>query len=193
MQHKMICDHVDPIKRAKHPYPLGVPITYMELQDTFKAIKTSEYDLSHFYQLGTSGVFPAFPEPQEPTMGDDVPCLLQKAHKLVVALSQDAVTVIALLCKLHNHNSLQWLKMQTDKEAGDNPSQRLSFCPFCQHSGSNDQSYLNHIMCRHYCVNYGCSKCLDTIFTSGQKLSKHMKKCNGLLKDEAKEKPPPVM
>ena len=109
----------------------------------------------------------------------------------MVALSQDAVTAIALLCELHHHISLQWLKMQMDKEAGDQPSQRLSFCPFCQYSGSNDQSYINHIMCMHYCVNYGCGKCLDVVFSSGQRLSKHIKKCKGLVMDEARGKPSP--
>ena len=129
-------------------------------------------------------------------MSEDIHCLLLKAHELVwpnlvVALSQDTVTTIALLHELHNHNSLNWLKMQTDKEVGDNPSWRLSFCPFCQYSGNNEQSYLNHIMCGHYCVNYGCDKCLDMVFTSGQRLSKHIKKCKGLMMDVVKEKPSP--
>ena len=45
-------------------------------------------------------------------------------------------------------------------------------------------------MCRHYSTNSGCGKCLDTVFTSRQKPSKHMKKCKALPKDVAKEKPP---
>ena len=116
--------------------------------------------------------------------------------KLSDCPSQDAVTAIALLHELHNHNNLQQLKMQMDREADDQPSWRLSFfpfcpfCPFCQYSGSNDQSSLNHTMCGHYCMNYGCGKCQDVVFTSGQRLSKHMKKCKGLLMDVAKEKPP---
>ena len=52
---KMTCDHTDPHKRVKHPYPLGVPITYMESQGAFKA--------SHFYQVRVMGDFPSFPEP----------------------------------------------------------------------------------------------------------------------------------
>ena len=155
---KMTCDHVDPHKRVKHSDPLDVPIAYMESQGTFKAIKTSKYGLSCFYQVGVMEDFPTFPEPLEPKMSNDVCCLLKKACEwvqpnLVVAFSQDAVTVIALLCNLLHHVSLQQLKMQMDKEAGDQPSWRLSFCPFCQYSGSNDQSYLNHIMCVHYCAN----------------------------------------
>ena len=123
---KMICDHTDPTKRAKHPDPLGMSIAYMELQGTFKAIKTSEYGLSCFYQVGTSGDFPMFPEPQETATTDDICCLLQEACELaqpnlVVTLTQDMVTVIVLLHDLHNHKSLQWLKMQTDKEVGATP------------------------------------------------------------------------
>ena len=106
----------------------------MESHSAFKTIKTSEYGLCHFYQVGMSGNFSEFPEP----------CL---------------------------------------QEVGDWPRQKLSFCPFCQYSGSNDQSYLNHIMCAHYCANYGCGKCLDAVFTSRQRLSRHMKKCKGLTTD----------
>ena len=122
--------------------------------------------------------------------------LLKNAHEqvqpnLVVALSQYAITVIALLRDLHNHISLQRLKMQMEKEPSDQPSQKLSVCPFCQYSGSNDQSYLNHIMCVHYCANYRCRKCLDAVFTSRQQLSRHMKKCKGLTTDRVKGKPSP--
>ena len=126
-QDKMIFDPVDPPKRAKHPDLLGMSTAYMESRDTFKAIKTSKYGLCHFYQVGTLGDFPPFPEPREPMMSDDVCHLLQKACEkvwpnVVVTLSQDAITAIALLRGLHNHVSLQWLKM-------DQPLQKLSFCP----------------------------------------------------------------
>ena len=80
---KMISDHMDPTKRAKHADLLGTLITYMESQGAFKAIKTSEYGLSHFYQVRASGDFSTFPEPQEPMMSDDIHCLLQKAHELL--------------------------------------------------------------------------------------------------------------
>ena len=165
----------------------------MECKDAFKAIQTSEYGLCHFYQVGTMGDFPPFPKCRKPTSSNDVCQLLKKPHdmgqpNIVVALPQDAVGVNALLWGLHHHISLQRLKMQTDKEAGEQASQKLLFCPFCQYSGSNDQSYLNHIMCMHYCANYGCGKCLDVIFMSEQRLSRHMKKCKGLAMDAAKGK-----
>ena len=71
-QDKMICNHADPHKRVKHPDLLGVSITYMESKDAFKPIKTSEYNLCCFYQVGTIGEFPPFPAPREPAMNNDV-------------------------------------------------------------------------------------------------------------------------
>ena len=108
---QMICNHMDPHKIAKHPDLLGTPIAYMESWGTFKAIKSSEYGLSHFYQVGITGDFPAFPESQEPMTSNDICHLLKKVHEqaqpnLVVAPSQDAVMAIALLHELLNHNSL---------------------------------------------------------------------------------------
>ena len=69
---KMICDHADPCKEAKYPDPLGAPLDYMESHDVFKPIKTSEYDLCHFYQVGLTGDFPKFPEPHEPMTSNHV-------------------------------------------------------------------------------------------------------------------------
>ena len=191
----MTCNHSgDPHKWLKYPDPLGVPIAYMESKDAFKVIGTSEHSLCHFNQVGISGEFPPFQELHKPWTNNHICCLLRKAclkvqPNLVITLPQDSVTMITLLCTLYNHASLQCLKMETDKEGGDRPSHQLSFCLFCQYSGSNDQSYLNHIMCGHYNVNYGCGKCLDAVFMSRQKLSNHMKKCEGLTSDGAKEKP----
>ena len=76
---KMICNHADPHKRAKHPDPLGAPIAYMESKDAFKPIKTSEYGLCHFYQVGTMGEFSPFPKPRQPMTSNDVHHLLKKA------------------------------------------------------------------------------------------------------------------
>ena len=53
---KMTCNHIDPCKEVKYPDPLGAPLDYMENCDVFKPIKTSEYDLYHFYQVGLTGV-----------------------------------------------------------------------------------------------------------------------------------------
>ena len=45
----MTCDHADPSKKAKSPDPLGAPIDYMESCGIFKPMKTSKFDLCHFY------------------------------------------------------------------------------------------------------------------------------------------------
>ena len=117
----------------------------MESCGIFKLMKTSEFDLCHFYQVGESGDFPKFPKPHDPATSDHLHSLLEKAHKkgcpnLVVALSQDAVTAVSLLKKLHASASLQHLKMETPTEVAGKPMQKLSFHPFCQYCGSNNPS-----------------------------------------------------
>ena len=42
---------------------------------------------------------------------------------------------------------------------------------------------MNHIICRHYNTNYGCGKCLNEVFITGQPMCKHMKTCKGLPKE----------
>ena len=133
----MLCNHVKPSKISNHPDPLGVAIDYMKSHDAFEPIKTSEYGLCHFYEVGLTGEFLKFPEPCKPATSQHICHLLTKAHdlvwpNLVVALSQDMVTAIALLMGLHNHVSLQQLKMETDEEAGKKGGWKLSLCPFWQ-------------------------------------------------------------
>ena len=77
---KMTCDHMGPHKRVKHLDSLDMPVAYMESRDAFKPIKTSEYGLCHFYQVGVMGDFPTFPEPREPMMSDDI-CHLPPAEE----------------------------------------------------------------------------------------------------------------
>ena len=79
--------------------------------------------------------------------------------------------------------------METDAEASVKTNQKLSFCPFCQYSGSSDLSYFNHIVCAHYNVSYGYGKCLKEVFPTGQRLTAHMKHCKGLKKEVTKDKP----
>ena len=182
----MTCDHVNPCKEAKSSNLLGPPLDYMASRGIFEPKKTSEYDLCRFYQVGLSGDLPEFPSPQEPTTHEQVSSLLLKSRvlgqpNLIVVHSQDAVAV-CLLQELHIKDSLHHLPMETKAEVGSKPIQKLSFCPFCQSSGSNDPSYMNHIVCRHYNANYGCGKCLNEVYITGQPLSKHMKTCKGLPK-----------
>ena len=94
------------------------------------------------------------------------------------------VTVVCLLWELHANASLQCLKMETDTEAGGKIKWKLSFGPFCLYSGSNNLAYLNHIVCAHYNVSYGCEKCLNEVILTG-----HMKHCKDLKTEATKEKP----
>ena len=186
----MTCDHADPCKEAKSPDLLGPPLDYMVSHWVFEAKKTSEYDLCCFYQVGLSGDLLEFPSPHKPTTCEQVSSLLLKARvlgqpNLIVVHSQDVVTAVCLLQELHIENSLFHLPVETKAEAGSKLIQKLSFCPFCQYSGSNNPSYMNHIVCRHYNTNYGCSKCLNEVYITRHLLSKFMKTCKGLPKRAA--------
>ena len=108
---KMTCDLTEPGKEAKYPDPLGTPLDYIESHQVFKPIKTSEYDLCHFYQVGLSGDFPEFPKPHEPATNDHMHSFLERAWEfsrpnLIVAHSQDVVSVVCLLWELHANTSL---------------------------------------------------------------------------------------
>ena len=154
----------------------------------FKPKKTSQYDLCHFYQVGLSGDLPEFPLPHTPATHEQVSSLLLKARalgwpNLIIVHSQDMVTAIYLLQELHVKDSLCCLPMETKAESGSKPIWKLSFCPFCQYSGSNDPSYMNHIICGHYNASYGCGKWLDEVYIMGQPLHKHMQTCKGLPKE----------
>ena len=58
----------------------------------------------------------------------------------------------------------------------------MSFCPFCMYTGTNDLSYLNHIIIAHYNASYGCGKCLKQAFVSSSALHNHKKVCLGFNK-----------
>ena len=192
----MTCDHADPSKKAKSPDPLGTPIEYMESCGIFQPMKTSEFELCHFYQMEESGDFPNFLKHHESATSQDVHSLLEKARKkgcpnLVVALSQDAVTAVALLKKLHTSASLWCLKMETLTEAAGKPMWKVSFCPFCKYCGSNNPSHLNHIICAHYKASFGCGCYLGKVYSTGQALNEHMQGCKGLKTDVTKRKSSP--
>ena len=73
--------------------------------------------------------------------------------------------------------------MEPKADTGGKAIKKLSFCPLCMYSGSNNVSYLNHIMCGHYHANYRCGQCLNEVFTTGQQLKGHLKVCMGLHKE----------
>ena len=91
--------------------------------------------------------------------------------------TSNSVIVVSLLSNLHNKSSLHCLPLEGKGKIG---SKHLSFCPFCLYTGSNDKTYMNHIICGPYDAAYGCRKCLDKVTMSGQQMSSHFKHCKGL-------------
>ena len=68
MRDTMICDLRKHGKvQPNHPDPVGLPLDYMGEYQVFDSIRSDIYDLCWFYILGTTGVPPEFPTPQEPT------------------------------------------------------------------------------------------------------------------------------
>ena len=101
---------------------------------------------------------------------------------LIVVHMSDSVTAVSLLSDLHNKNSLHHLLLEGKGRAG---GKHLSFCTFCLYMGSNGKIYMNHVICGHYDVVYGCGKCLDKVTVSGQQMSSHFKHCKGLKEKSA--------
>ena len=184
----MTCDHRDPCKELKYLDPAGPPLDYMKHHRVFKAKKTNEYDLCHFYQVELSGDLPKFPSPCEPATYKMLKDFLLKAQalghpNLVVAIVWDSATAICLLQELHSKNSLKHLLIEPKMDAGRKAIKKLSFCLLCMYSGSNNMSYMNDIVCGHYNANYGCGQCLKEVFTTGQQLKGHQKICTGFPKE----------
>ena len=94
---------------------------------------------------------------------------------------------ICLLQEFHVKDSLQHLLMEPKADTAEKAVKKLSCCPFCMYLGSNDPSYINHISCGHYNMNYRYRKCLKELFTTGQPLKPHMKVCKGLPKEATDE------
>ena len=79
-----------------------------------------------------------------------------------------------MLRELHMAMCLQ--RLQVDLR---DKSVKLSFCPFCTYTGggSNNLSYLNHIIIVYYNASYGCGKCLKQAFMPSSALHNHKKVC----------------
>ena len=181
----MTCDHMEPCKEVKFPDPIGLSLKYMKYCGVFEPKKTNKYDLSHFYQVGLSRDLPNFLLPCEPATHEWVSKFLLNARSLgwpnlIVAHPWDSVMAICLLQELHVKDSLSHLPMESKADAAGKAVKKLSFCLFCMYLGSNDPSYMNHIICDHYNMNYRCRKSLKEVFTTGQPLKNHMKVSKGL-------------
>ena len=101
--------------------------------------------------------------------------------------AREATTAICLLQTLHDKDSMKCLTLEEKLGKQDTDSKlvrKLSFCPFCLYHGSNNLSYMNHIMVMHYNAAYGCGKCLKVVLLMGQMLKSHLKSCAGFPKDD---------
>ena len=174
----MTCSHGDPCKVLRHPDPTSPPLDHMRHCGVFKAKKSNEYDLCHFDHVELSRDLPTFPSPHEPAIHEMLEDFLLKAQALghpylIVAFVWDSA--VRLLQELDSKDGLRHLPMEPKSDAGGKTTKKLSFCPFCLYHGSNDLSYMNHIVYGHYHANYGSGQCLKEVFTMGQQLKNHLK------------------
>ena len=183
----MTCNHGDPCKELRYPDPTSPPLDYMKHHRVFKAKKSNEYNLCHFYCVELSRDLPTFLSPRKPATHKMLEDFLPKAQALghpiaIVAIAWDLAMAVCLLQELHNKDSLRHLPIEPKLDVGGKATKKLSFCPFCLYNGSNNQLYMNHIMCGHYHANYGCGQCIKEVFTTGQQLKNHLKICVGFCK-----------
>ena len=181
-----------PHKVAKFPDPIGLSLEFMKHCRVLDPKKTNEYDLCQFYQVGLFGDLLDFSSPNEPATQKWVSKFLLMARSLgqpnlIVAHLLDSVMAVCLLQELYVKDSFQHLLMEPKADAAGKAIKKLSFYPFCMYSGSNDPSYMNHIICSNYNANYGCWKCLKEVFTTRQLLKNHMKVCKSLPKEATNE------
>ena len=118
-----------------------------------------------------------FPPLWELVMHNQVKDLLKSAiligHPyMILAHSSDSVTAVSMLGELHTAAYLRCLQVDLHDK-----SVKMSFCPFCMYTGTNDLSYLNHFIIVHYNASYGCRKCLKQAFMSSSALHNHKKVC----------------
>ena len=186
---KMCCEHGEPFKELQNRDPTGPPLDYMKQHGVFKAKKTNRYDFSHFYHVELSGDLPPFPSPCKPATHGMLKEPLRAAWalghpNLLMAFARDSATVVCFLQELHNKGSLKHLPLEPKSDTDSKMVKMLSFCLFCLYNGSNDISYINHIVGRHYSTAYGCRKCLKEVFLLGQQLKVHLRVCMGFPKGD---------
>ena len=179
----MRCEHGEPFKGLQNRDPAGPPLDYVKQHGVFKAKKTNKYDLCHFYHTELSEDFPPFPSPHKPATHRMLEELLRAAQalmcpSLLMAFTRDSAMAVCLLQELHHKDSLKHLPLEIKSDADGKTVKKL---PFCLYNGSNDISYVNHIMCGHYGTVYGCGKFLKEVFL-GQQLKMHLKVCAGFHK-----------
>ena len=99
---------------------------------------------------------------------------------MILVHSTDSVTGVSMLWELHTAACLRCLQVDLHDK-----SIKMSLCPFCTYVGTNDLSYLNHIIIAHYNASYGCGKCLKQALVLSSTLHNHKKVCLGFDKKSA--------
>ena len=196
----MHCNQGETLRDQQQCDPTGPLSNYMKSRGVFKASKTNTYHLCRFYRMVN---FPPFPAPRDPATTSMIRDLLGAAQAtnrsyLLMIFAGEAAAAICLLRALHNKDSMKWITLETKsckqaaeakpRKPGANSKsvRKLSSCPLCLYCGSNDLSYLNHIVVVHYNVAYGCGLCplAGRVLPTSQMLKNHLKHCEGFLKDE---------
>ena len=160
------------------PIPWGYLWITWQSARSFDCIWLNLYDLCHFYALGMTGDPPDFPALWEPVMCSQVRDLLKLAWSIshpymILVHSANCMTAMSMLQELHMAACLRHLQVDLHDK-----SVKMSFCPFCMYMGTNNLSYLNHIIVVHYNASYGCEKCWNQAFVSSSALHNH-KVCLG--------------
>ena len=181
----MVNDYMDRKRRPKNPDPLGPPVSYMEDRGVFQPLTslTNTFGLCHFYRTDPNTPMPS--GPVSPAMAEHVKRLVLLASTtprryVLMVFRGGTVTALGLLQELHTRSALVRIPIYQSGNAKDGHGACMSCCPFCAYTIQNDPAYLNHIVCAHYDVSFGCGSCLSAITSSVQKMKDHIKECSGL-------------
>ena len=152
------------------------------------ASTTNPLGLCRFYRADSNVSAPKTPKP--PTTVEHVKKLLlpastQRQSYVIVVFQGGTVTPLGLLQELHTRSALVRIPICLPGETKDEHRPCVSCCPFCAYTIQNDPAYLNHIICAHNDVSFGCGACLSAVTSSGQQMKNHIKECSGLA-------PPPM-
>ena len=182
----MVNDYTDGKRRPRNPDPLGPPpISYMEDRGVFQPLTslTNTFGLCHFYRADPNAPMPS--GPVSPATAEHVKRLVLLASTkprqyVLMVFRGGTVTALGLLQELHTRSALVQIPIYLSGNAKDRHSAHVSCCPFCAYTVQNDPAYLNHIVCAHYDVSFGCGSCLSAITSSVQQMKTHIKECSGL-------------
>ena len=105
----------------------------------------------------------------------------------VVVFEGELVTPVCLLQDLHLCLTLSHIAIHTPEEAKVGLMNHVSCCPICAYVVKNNNSFLNHIIVRHYQSSFSCGKCLKFMVADAQQMRRHIADC-GVPQKERKKK-----